>query len=99
MPSSVLNGQVPHSILFSKEPLYIMPPHVFGSMCFVHDLSLDLDKMSAPTIKCIFLDYSCVQNGYRCYSPSLHRFSMSTDATFLNGLPTLLLLLNPMLFL
>ena len=39
MPSSVLHGQVSHSILLPKEPLYVVPPRVFGSMCFVHDLS------------------------------------------------------------
>ena len=82
MPSSVLNNQIPHSLLFPKDPLYIVPLRVFGSTCFVHDLSSSLDKLFLCAIKYIFLGYSRVQKGYRCYSPSTHRFYMFVDVTF-----------------
>jgi len=36
----------------------MFPPAMFGCVCFVHDLSLGLDKLSASAIKCVFLDYS-----------------------------------------
>ena len=82
MPSSVLNDQIPDSILFPDEQLYKLPLRVFGCTCFVHDLSPGKDKLTARAIKCIFLRYSRVQKGYRCYSPTLHRFFTSTDVIF-----------------
>ena len=30
MPSSVLHDQIPHSLLFPDQPLYFLPPRVFG---------------------------------------------------------------------
>ena len=36
-------------------------------------------------MKCIFLGYSRVQKGYRCYCPSLHRYLVFADITFLEN--------------
>ena len=69
MPSSVLHDQIPHSLLFPAQPLYFLPPHVFYCTCFVHILTPGQDKLSAKAMKCIFLGYSRLQKGYRCYSP------------------------------
>nr|KYP55409.1 Retrovirus-related Pol polyprotein from transposon TNT 1-94 [Cajanus cajan] len=44
MPSSVLNNQIPHSILFPTQPLHPLPPRVFGSTCFVHNHSHGLKQ-------------------------------------------------------
>ena len=33
-------------------------------------------------MKCIFLGYSRLQKGYRCYSPDTHRYFLSADVTF-----------------
>jgi len=82
MPSSVLGNEIPYSLLFPKDPLYAIPLRVFGSTCFVHDLSPGRDKLSARAVKCVFLGYSKTQKGYRCYSPSAHRFYVSADVTF-----------------
>ena len=68
MPSSVLHDQIPHSLLFPDQPLYFLPPRVFCCTCFVHILTSGLDKLSAKATKCIFLGYSRLQKGYRCYS-------------------------------
>jgi hypothetical protein len=75
MPSSVLGDKIPQSLLFPQDPLYVVPPRVFGSTCFVHDLTPGRDK-------CVFLGYSRVQKGYQCYCPSTHRFYVSADVTF-----------------
>ena len=58
MPSSVLGNQVPYSILYPKEPLYIVPLRVLGCTCYVHDLTPGKDKFSAKSLKCLFLGYS-----------------------------------------
>ena len=58
MPSSVLHDQIPHSLLFPDQPLYFLPPRVFGCTCFVHILTPRQNKLSAKATKCIFLGYS-----------------------------------------
>ena len=87
MPSSVLHAQIPHSLLFPGQPLYFLPPRVFGCTCFVHILTPGQDKLSAKATKCIFLGYSRLQKGYRCYSPQTHRYFLSADVTFFEDSP------------
>ncbi|RVX19458.1 Retrovirus-related Pol polyprotein from transposon RE2 [Vitis vinifera] len=53
MPSSVLHDQIPHSLLFPDQPLYFLPPRVFGCTCFVHILTPGQDKLSAKAMKCL----------------------------------------------
>jgi len=71
MPFSSLDNKVPYSIVFSDEPLFSISPRIFGCMCFVHIMSLRLDKLSTRAIKRIFLGYSHLPKGYQCYSPTL----------------------------
>ncbi|RVW79915.1 Retrovirus-related Pol polyprotein from transposon RE1 [Vitis vinifera] len=40
------------------------------------------DKLSTRATKCIFLGYSRLQKGYRCYSSETHRYFLSADVTF-----------------
>ena len=82
MPSSVLHDQIPHSILLPTQPLFYLPPRVFGCVCFVHILTPGQDKLSAKATKCVFLGYSRLQRGYRCYSPDINRYFISVDVTF-----------------
>ncbi|RVW27688.1 Retrovirus-related Pol polyprotein from transposon RE1 [Vitis vinifera] len=63
---------IPHSLLFPDQPLYFLPPRVFGCTCFVHILTPGQDKLSAKAMKCLFLGYSRLQKGYRCYSLETH---------------------------
>ncbi|RVX20028.1 Retrovirus-related Pol polyprotein from transposon RE1 [Vitis vinifera] len=87
MPSSVLHDQIPHSLLFPDQPLYFLPPRVFGCTCFVHILTPGQDKLSARATKCIFLVYSRLQKGYRYYSSETHRYFLSSDVTFFKDSP------------
>ncbi|RVW43729.1 Retrovirus-related Pol polyprotein from transposon TNT 1-94 [Vitis vinifera] len=87
MPSSVLPDQIPHSLLFPDQPLYFLPPRVFGCTCFVHILTPGQDKLSAKAMKCLFLGYSRLQKGYRCYSLETHRYFISADVTFFEDSP------------
>ncbi|PHU09303.1 Endoribonuclease Dicer -like protein 3 [Capsicum chinense] len=87
MPSSSFQNKVPHSILFPLSQLYSIPPRVFGSTYFVHNLAPRKDKLAPCALKCVFLGYSRVQKGYRCYSPDLRRYFMSADVTFFESRP------------
>ncbi|RVW49248.1 Retrovirus-related Pol polyprotein from transposon RE2 [Vitis vinifera] len=44
-------------------------------------------KLSAKATKCIFLGYSRLQKGYRCYSSETHRYFLSADVTFFEDSP------------
>ena len=82
LPSSVLHDQIPHSVLLPNQPLFGLPPHVFSCVCFVHILTLGQDKLSAKATKCVFLGYSRLHKGYRCYSPDINCYFISADVTF-----------------
>ena len=82
VPSSVLHDQIPHSILLPTQPLFYFPPRVFGCVCFVHILTPRQDKLFAKATKCVFLGYSRLQRGYRCYSHDTNRYFISADVTF-----------------
>ena len=82
MPSFVLHEQIPYSILFPNQPLFCLPPRVFGYVRFVHILTSGKDKLSTKATKCVFLGYSRLQQGYRCYSLDTHRYFFSADVTF-----------------
>ncbi|RVW83831.1 Retrovirus-related Pol polyprotein from transposon RE1 [Vitis vinifera] len=46
-----------------------------------------MDKLSAKAMKCLFLGYSKLQKGYRCYSLETHRYFISADVTFFEDSP------------
>ena len=82
MSSSVLHDQISRSVLLPNQPLFCLPPCVFGCFCFVHILTPRQDKLLAKATKCVLLGYSRLQRGYRCYSPNINRYFISIDVTF-----------------
>ena len=87
MPSSVLNWDTPYHIIFPNKPLFPIEPQIFGCTCFVRDVRPRVSKLDHKSLKCIFLGYSQVQKGYRCYFPSLRRYLVSTDVKFFENVP------------
>ena len=85
MPSFVLNWATPFQTLFLHKSLFLIEPRVFGCTCFVWDVRPHVFKLDSMSLKCIFLGYSRVQKGYRCYCPSLHKYLVSTNVTFLEN--------------
>ena len=60
-------------------------------MCFVQDVCPQVSKLDPKSLKCIFVGYSRIQKGYRCYCPTLRRYFMSTDVAFFETTPFSLL--------
>ena len=91
MPLSVLNWASPYHQLFPNKPLFPIDPKVFGCTCFVWDVRLQVFKLDLKSLKCIFVGYSRIQKGYRCYCPTLQHYFMSIDVAFFQTTPFSLL--------
>ena len=59
MPSTVLGGQIPYTVLSPDAPLFHPPTKIFGCVRYVHILGPRSDKLDPRSIKCVFLEYSC----------------------------------------
>ena len=71
MPSSILNWATSYHQLFPNNLLFLIDPKVFGCTCFVRDIRPQVSKLDPKSLKCIFVEYSRVQKGYKCYCPTL----------------------------
>ncbi|GAB2276334.1 hypothetical protein Dimus_039183 [Dionaea muscipula] len=87
MPSSVLQGEVPHHVLFPGQPIHPLPLRIFGCTCYIWVICPHLTKLDPKSLRCIFLGYSRTQKGYRCYSPELGRFCIYADVVFDEATP------------
>ena len=87
MPSSVLNWVTPFQTLFPHKSLFPIEPRVFGCTCFGRHVHPHVSKLDPKSLKCIFLGYSRVQKGYRFYCPSLRKYLVSANVTFLENIP------------
>ena len=87
MPSAVLHGEIPMSVLVPGQRLFPIEPKIFGCSCFVRDTRPHLSKLDPKSLKCVFLGYSRLQKGYRCFSPVLNRYIVSRDVTFVEEVP------------
>jgi hypothetical protein len=81
MPSRVLNNKTPIECLTGKTT-YVVPPKVFGCVCFVKDYRPSVGKLDPRVVKCIFVGYSGKQKGYKCWCPSEKRMFVSMDVMF-----------------
>ncbi|WVZ69158.1 hypothetical protein U9M48_017993 [Paspalum notatum var. saurae] len=81
MPLRTLGFKTPAECLLNSND-FVVPPKVFGCVCFVHDYRNSVGKLDPHAVKCVFMGYSSSQKGYRCWCPSEHRFFISMDVTF-----------------
>ena len=68
MPSRNLDFKRALEVLFSYVPSsnFIIPPHVFGCICFVHLHGQSRSKLNPHALKCVFIGHSPTQKGYKC---------------------------------
>ena len=57
MPSRVLGYKTPIECLTVKTT-YVVPPKVFGCVCFVKDYMPFVRKLDPRALKCVFVGYS-----------------------------------------
>ena len=41
-----------------------------------------MDKLASQSVRCVFVEYSRTQQGYRCFIPSTKKYIVSADVTF-----------------
>jgi hypothetical protein len=86
MPSRVLGYKSPIECL-TGETTYVVPPKVFGCVCFVKDYRPSVGKLDPRALKCVFVGYSGKQKGYKCWCPSERRMFVSADVVFREHVP------------
>ncbi|GFS34988.1 hypothetical protein Acr_00g0037170 [Actinidia rufa] len=86
-PSRVLQGKAPLHILQPTSTLFPIILRVFGCTCFVQNRSPTHTKLDDKAVRCIFLGYSSMSKGYRCYDPATRHMYHSFDVTFLEIVP------------
>ena len=70
-----------HELYFGRKP-NLRHLRVFGSIAYVHVLKEKLSKLRTKAEKCIFVDYSDEQKGYKCYNPRTKHARVSRDVVF-----------------
>lgn len=81
MPSRVSGYRTPIECL-TGSTTYVVPPKVFGCVCFVKDYRPSVGKLDPRALKCIFVGYLGKQKGYKCWCPSEKRIFVSLDVIF-----------------
>ena len=81
LPSPRLNHVSPFSKLFGHSPLYY-DLLTFGCVCFVHLPTHERHKLTAQSVKCVFLGYAIPYKGYVCYDPHARRMRVSRNVIF-----------------
>ncbi|CAL2241680.1 unnamed protein product [Prunus armeniaca] len=83
--SRVLDFKTPLDVLCAHTSLVSvskLPPNVFGCVAYVHVYSHQQSKLDPCDLRCVFIDYSTTQKGYKCYHPHTQKVHVILDVTF-----------------
>ncbi|GJW26129.1 ribonuclease H-like domain-containing protein [Tanacetum coccineum] len=80
LPSSVLAGKSPFSVLYGREPS-LSHLRCFGCLCFSSILN-NSDKFSSKSEKCILIGYSSLKKAYKLLSLENRSYIFSRDVKF-----------------
>ena len=86
-PSRVLNFKTPLQKLQKLVPspsINSLEPRVFGCSAYVHQA---LKKLDSRVIRCIFVGYTDLQKGYRCYDSNVKKMYVTRDVHFHENIP------------
>ena len=81
LPSPTTNHVSHFSKLFGHSPLY-SDLRTFGCVCFVHLPPHERHKLTAQSVKCVFLGYAIPHKGYVCYDPHASCIQVSRNVIF-----------------
>lgn len=81
MPVATKNDDFPYSKLFGTTPDYLSL-HIFGCLCYPWLYPYSSHKLHYHCHNCIFLGYSRVHKGYRCFDPILTKSFISRHVVF-----------------
>ena len=79
--SSSLNFEAPYFVLHGTHPNYLSL-RIFGSKCFPYTWDTRCNKFDPKTIPCVFVGYSDIHKGYKCFHPSSKKFFISRYVVF-----------------
>jgi hypothetical protein len=77
-PTTTIHGMTPEEKFTGKKP-DVSHLKVFGCIAYVHVLDEKRSKLDLKAEKCIFIEYSLKQKGYRCFDPSIQKSQVSRD--------------------
>jgi len=81
LPTPLLKNLSPFEKLFSQVPDYKFLK-VFGCACFPNLRAYNSHKFSLRSKPCVFLGYSTLHKGYKCYHSETGRIYVSRDVIF-----------------
>lgn len=79
--SDVLSVLYCHSIVFPRQLFHPLTPLVFETTYFVHNLSLEVNKLSLKSHKCHFRIHNS-KKGYKYFSPAICHYFITLHETF-----------------
>ncbi|XP_073104431.1 uncharacterized protein [Elaeis guineensis] len=86
MPLRTLDYKTPLECLQGTNS-FIIPPKVFGCVCFVRDHRSSVGKLDTRALKCIFVGYSSTQKEYKYWCPTEQKLFISMDVIFRESEP------------
>ncbi|KAM0037798.1 putative RNA-directed DNA polymerase [Helianthus debilis subsp. tardiflorus] len=81
LPSRVSSNKSPYEHVFKRKPDYSFL-RVFGCQCFPYLHPYNRHKIEFRSTPCVFLGYSPVHHGYRCFDPSTERLYIARHVRF-----------------
>jgi hypothetical protein len=80
-PTTTVHGMTPKEKFTGKKP-NVSHLRMFGYIAYVHVPDEKRSKLDPKAEKCIFIEYSLKQKGYRCFNPSIRKLQVSRDVMF-----------------
>lgn len=80
-PTKILDYKSPFEVLFGLAPDYSFLK-TFGVVCYPCLSHSRADKLSPKSVRCIFIGYSILHKGYKCYNPTTKKLHISRNIMF-----------------